>query len=198
MSTENQTEFDLSTLKGRNLESAIKKVQSKTPPLCTLTCGAGSMDELKDVLCRLRAEGVAFLVLLKGGSELVDESETLKVFATLRDWDQLLVRNILELCIGWIPAAYHDVLRAEAKTELKWFEQWQSAAIDPRIHRYPALPWRSFLRKINAENYEFISELMELTLKPATPETQKATADRIKAFLEAKKKTICIFPKRWN
>jgi hypothetical protein len=61
----------------------------------------------------------------------MDESETLKVFATLRDWDQLLVRNILELCIGWMPATYHDVLRAEAKTELKWLEQWQSAAIDP-------------------------------------------------------------------
>jgi hypothetical protein len=198
MSIDAESILDFDTLADTSFEETIEEFRSKTPPLCTLTCSPGSVERLKDFLCRLRAEGVAAVVVLRSTGSDLEQANALGVFEVLRDWDQLLLRNILELSIGWIPREFHEPLKLEAKTELKWFEQWQTASHDSRIHRYPALPWRSFLRKINAENFQFISDLMDLSHRKATPESNRTTAALIKQFLDAKKKTICIFPKRWN
>src|SRR5690606_9168858 len=116
----------------------------------------------------------------------------------LRDWDQLFVENFLAVCEAWVPQEFQQALRTEAKIELKWAKEWMTAASDQRIHKYPGLPWRSFLRKIMAENYDFAMKFLELTAAAATDENVKKMVAHIQGFLEAKKKVVCVFPKRWN
>lgn len=189
-------EFD--KLADEALAKTARSFASLQPPICQLTCSPWEMSRLTEFLCRLRSEGVAALVHIKAPSERVQDEVLEDVFSTLRNFEQLLLKNILELCLDWIPAEYHTVLKQESKTELKWFEQWQAAAHDVRIHKYPILPWRSFLRKINTENYIFARELMSLSELPNTPQNKEAMRLLLQRFLEEKKKTICIFPKRWN
>lgn len=198
MSTDAESQLDFDKLADSSFEETIEELRGKTPPLCTLICSPHSVARLKDFLCRLRAEGVAALVVLREGEKSPNQAEILTIFETLRDFDQLLLRNVLQLSGSLIPKESLEALRQEAKTELKWFEQWQTASHDARIHRYPTLPWRSFLRKINAENFQFIVDLMQLSLNKPSAESKAKISEHIKLFLDAKKKTICIFPKRWN
>ena len=89
-------------------------------------------------------------------------------------------------------------MQTEAKIELKWFREWLMAASDSRIHKYPGMPWRSFIRKVVGENYTFACTFLELVASTATPENREYLQLLMKGFLESKKKFICTFPKRWG
>ena len=197
MSTDRIAEWDLDTREEDGLIRAISDLEEKHQSLVTLTASVDSWDKIRAMLCALRASNISALLLLKRGQLLLEDQEISAVFNFLREWDQLLLQNILEICEGWIPQAFLPSLHSEAKIELKWFQEWLSASTDSRIHKYPGLPWRSFIRKITQENYQFATRFLELVALPATESNVKAVQDHFKAFLEAKKKVVCVFPKRW-
>lgn len=156
----------------------------------------GSLDtweKIERVLCALRGANIASLLLMTRVESEPPEEEMRYVLSFLRNWDQLLLHNILALRGRLIPNQYDQLLRNEAKVELKWFREWLMAQHDPRLYKYPGLPWRSFIRKIVAENYSFTDALWALEGAQDSEITRK-----LALFLEAKKKVVCIFPKRWG
>jgi hypothetical protein len=145
----------------------------------------------------LRSANVSVILQVKKlPNMLLDEGQMKHVFSSLRDWDQMLLSNFMELCEERVPEHFRASLKTEAKFELKWFAEWLTASSDFRIHRYPGLPWRSFVRKINRENFEFAS--LVLSSQVAEVPGDLGIDDKIKQFLEEKKKVVCVFPKRWN
>lgn len=156
----------------------------------------GSLDtweKIRRVLCVLRGGNIASLLLMTRVDSEPSKEEMQYVLSFLRDWDQLSLHNILALRNHLIPNHYDQLLRNEAKVELKWFREWLMAQHDPRLSKYPGLPWRSFIRKIVAENYSFANSLWELDGAQDSEITRT-----LALFLEAKKKVVCIFPKRWS
>jgi hypothetical protein len=179
----------LDALKPQVVKKQIAQLEKKKASLLTLGTSARDWDQVRDTLCSARASGLSVLLLLEQVDSTRPVHEVLVLLASLRDWDQLLLRNFLEVCSARVPEKYLPALQHEAKIELKWFQEWQTALSDPRIHRYPGLPWRSFLRKVNAENYAFAKALLESTTEDAR---------LLEGFLMSKKKTICVFPKNWS
>ncbi len=192
MSTETTPDLDLDSLRNQALDRQLASLEKKQQTLATLAASVDNIDRAKETLCALRAAGISPLLLLRKPSEPLNKESLLAIFGFLRDWDQLLLRNLLELGEHYVPSKYLPLLHPEARTEMKWFQEWQTAVADPRIHRYPGLPWRSFLRKVNAENYAFVQNVLR----------DDTGADRldslVEEFLKGKKKTICIFPKNWG
>lgn len=181
-------DLDLDQLPPAKLAAQVARLEKSSAPLATLAASPEHVVYLRDALMALRASGISPLLTLRRGSETHDRETLLQFFALLRDWDQLLLRNMLELIGDRVPEKFRPNLAFEARTEAKWFQEWLTAVSDPRIHRYPGLPWRSFLRKVNAENFDFARALL----------SDEPLEERVTQFLIAKKKTICIFPKNWN
>jgi hypothetical protein len=180
------------------VQTEVSELEKNNPPLVTLRSSPDRWDNIKRALLELRAANISAVLLLKRTDFPLDGEEIKSVLSFLRDWDQLLLHNVLEISEGWVPKEFDARLQTEAKIELKWFREWLMALADPRIHKYPGLPWRSFVRKIVSENYQFATELVRLVSAGETMENLVALDNLIKGFLEAKKKVVCIFPKRWG
>ena len=163
-----------------------------------LTAGVDDFSRVASVLSTLRAANVGCLLFLKRSQNILDEQELLLLIERLGIWDQLSLHNILELCEGWFPAEFAANFAAEAKLELKWLREWLLGSFDSRIHKYPGLPWRSYLRKVMAENHSFVKKFLEVSSMPSSQESQQILAEHLKAFLESKKKVLCTYPKRWR
>lgn len=175
----------------------ISEKNQEVSLLVNVTGSVQSWEKIKDTLCELRAANVSPILHIKGGATLDDE-EILFLFAFMRDWDQLFLHNFLEICGEWVPKEFQSILQNESKIEMKWISEWLTANSDQRIYKYPSLPWRSFIRKIIGENYNFACVFLMLAAAPATDENVKAMHEHIKAFLETKKKVVCVFPKKWG
>ena len=171
--------------------------EKESPLLVNVTGSVQSWEKIKDTLCDLRAANISPILHIKSGVNL-DDDEIVFLFSFMRDWDQLFLHNFLEICGEWVPKEFQTILQTESKIEMKWISEWLTANGDQRIYKYPSLPWRSFIRKIIGENYNFALVFLMLAAAPATEENVKAMHDHIKAFLEIKKKVICVFPKRWG
>lgn len=171
--------------------------EKESPLLVNVTGSVQSWEKIKDTLCDLRAANISPILHIKAGVTL-DDDEIIFLFSFMRDWDQLYLHNFLEICGEWVPKEFQPVLQTESKIEMKWISEWLTANGDQRIYKYPSLPWRSFIRKIIGENYNFALVFLMLAAAPATEENVKAMHEHIKAFLEIKKKVVCVFPKRWG
>ena len=178
--------------------SRLDRLDAERSPVVTVRASLTNFDRVRAALCRLRASNVQAILLLRRGEVALDEDEAMEVFSWLRLWDQFLVHNFLVVCGEWIPAEFLPRLEQEGKLELMWFREYSAALADPRLHRYPPLPWRRFLRRLNDENYEFVVSFLELAARPATPDNRELLRAYLASFLEAKKKVVSLFPKRWN
>src|SRR4051812_40327147 len=72
--------------------------------LVTLSCSPAGLERAREALLALRGRGAPAMLLLAAKNTLLDDEELGVLFATLREWDQLSLRNFLELCQDWIPA----------------------------------------------------------------------------------------------
>lgn len=192
MSIEVQADLDLDSLPKGGLLRKVSGLEKRKAALATLIASPGGEQTIIETFCALRASGISPLLVLRAPAAPLATDHILAFSSFLRDWDQLLLRNLLELAGDRIAPRHAAALAQEAKIELKWFQEWQTAVSDPRIHRYPGLPWRSFLRKVNAENFSFLQELLR------DDSSEEALDTAVKAFLVGKKKTICVFPKNWG
>jgi len=163
-----------------------------------VTASVTNWDKIREMLMGLRSANISPILQLRRADALLDDEELTYIFTFLKQWDQFLLVNFLEICGEWVPQDFQQRFSVEAKTELRWFKEWATAASDPRIHKYPGLPWRSFMRKINSENHAFALRFLELVAAPATDEIKATLQTLLLEFLEAKKKVVCVFPKRWN
>lgn len=198
MSIDSMPEINVDlTQKAAEVLSGIAPKNNDSHLLVNVTGSVQSWEKIKDTLCDLRAANISPILHIKGGVAL-DDDEILFLFAFMRDWDQLFLHNFLEICGEWVPKEFQSVLQTESKIEMKWISEWLTANSDQRIYKYPSLPWRSFIRKIIGENYNFACVFLMLAAAPATEDNVSAMHDHIKAFLEAKKKVVCVFPKRWG
>ena len=200
MSIEVTPEIDVDSLQDVDANEYLKRFSQSaddSPTLVTVTGSVGSWEKVKETLFALRSANISPILHLKADTELDDE-EIVFLFSFLRDWDQLFLHNFLEICGDWVPKEFQAALQNESKIELKWVSEWLTANSDQRIYKYPGLPWRSFVRKIVGENYDFAMVFMMLAASAATDENVKSMHDHIKAFLEIKKKVVCVFPKRWG
>ncbi|NBX67679.1 MAG: hypothetical protein EBR01_01800 [Proteobacteria bacterium] len=198
MSIESMPEINVDNLQG--LSEAIGSFSSGEKGdklLVNVTGSVQSWEKIKDTLCDLRAANLSPVLHIKGGIPL-DDDEIIFLFSFMRDWDQLFLHNFLELCGEWVPKEFQSVLMSESKIEMKWISEWLTANSDQRIYKYPSLPWRSFIRKIIGENFNFAVAFLALAAAPATEDNVKAMHEHIKAFLEIKKKVVCVFPKKWG
>ncbi|NBX93705.1 MAG: hypothetical protein EB078_02375 [Proteobacteria bacterium] len=187
-----------SGLEQEEIEKQISEFEKKQSPLIGLQASLDNWKKIQSAICALRSANVSALLELRKSNEALEDDELIYVFGILRDWDQLYIQNFLELCGDWVPQEFQEILKNEAKIELKWAKEWLTAATDQRITKYPTLPWRSFTRKIVGENYQFAVKFLELAAAPATPENLTAIHAHIKSFVESKKKVVCVFPKKWK
>lgn len=178
------------------IEKQVSEFEKTQAPLVGVQASLENWDRIEAAICSLRSANVSALLALQKSQTPLEDDEILYLFGVLRDWDQLTLQNFLEVCGDWIPQEFQDILKNEAKIELKWAKEWLTATTDQRITKYPALPWRSFTRKIMSENYQFAVKFLELAAAPATEENLKAIHDHIQKFVEAKKQVVCIFPKK--
>lgn len=199
MSIEGLPTLNLDTLlepKALNVE--LSQLEEKHQSLVSLAASIDSLERVVTSLMTLRATNISAILYLKKPEETLDDADLQALFKFLKDWDQLFLHNFLELCGDWVPVEFQSAIQNEAKIELKWAKEWLTANTDPRIYKYPSLPWRSFVRKIIGENYTFAVKFLEMTALPGTPENIQAIHQHLKAFLEAKKKVVCVFPKKWS
>lgn len=197
MSTET-AEVDLDRLDESAILHNVADFEKKSLPLVTLTSSVDDWEKIRKTLLALRSSNISAVLLIKKSEEFLEDEEIQAIFTFLRDWDQLLLQNVLEICEGWVPEVFLAPLQNEAKIELKWFKEWWVAVSDPRIHKYPGLPWRRFVRKVVGENYDFATQFLHLVSLPATPENIAAVQTHFNTFLESKKKVLSIFPKKWS
>jgi hypothetical protein len=168
----------------------VPKVEPVENPLEMIETPIGEWDKVKNALLNVRASNRCAILALKPIDAEVSLDELSTIFDFLRDWDQLTLQNILTLYGKRIPMEFAPALHTESKMEIMWLRQWLLASVDPRIGKYPGLPWRSYIRKIIRENYLFAENLLygdETNFKSL-----------VEAFLSARKKVLCIFPKNWN
>ena len=166
-------------------------------PVVYLEASLQSWEKIKISLLGLRASNVPGILLLKEAPQasLEEIAETL-IF--LKNWDQLYVHNFLALCGKFLPERALKDFQQESKIELKWVREWLTASHDQRIAKYPGLPWRSFLRKIVSENYEFAENFLRFAVPESEEASETKTLELLVSFLKAKKKAVCIFPKNWG
>lgn len=151
---------------------------------------------LSSAVCSLRSRNMSSLLLLTRMDESLDKDQKLTMLTMLRDWDQLILHNLMAVCSEFIPKEYDEKFRLESKTEMKWFREWLLALSDPRLHKYPNLPWRSFIRKIVSENFNFARNIL---LESSDAGSEDSHVQKFFShFLDEKKKVVCLFPKRWS
>lgn len=197
MSTEPTAHFDLESLADDGaVLAALSSTEADDRPLIRLVGGVGQWERIKQLMPQLRSANVAVCLSFKKGGEVSEETLT-EIFAHLRLWDQFTLHNLLELSGQWLAPQFLKALSQEARFETKWFEEWSTAAADTRLHKYPNLPWRRFIRKANHENYQFFTTLLEEWGKGTDDEEARVGAV-VAAFLKEKRKAVNIAPKRFN
>lgn len=184
-------------------ESCLKRIESlesaQTFSLITVDASVAAWDTCRQCLARIRSANLPAMLRIKKGDWICELAETGYLLKALRDWDQLTLHNLLELLKEYLPQESRVCLESESKIEMKSFQEWMVAANDPRIHQYPTLPWRSFIRKVVAENYEFASDTLDiLYMVGADAEHSPELKTLLDSFLNSKKKVLCLFPKRWK
>lgn len=153
-------------------------------------------EKIRESLLMLRSMNLSPLLVLRPSAVEISSEELELLINYFRHSDQLTLHNILCLFPGWLPVKFQKELEFEAKMELKWFQEWSTANQDQRLSRYPGLPWRSYMRKVIGENFDFALTLLRVG-NPA--ERDETTLENLmKAYLKAKKKAICFFPKKWG
>jgi len=186
-----ETTFQLDSIwKNNALDRGIFSLSEKNLFFITLEASGEDTEKIRSALCAIRAANLAAVLLLKRPENQLDLEKVASLIVFLREWDQLLLHNILQLCEHLVPAEFRPAFWNESKIELKWFREWVSASQDPRIYKVPGLPWRSFIRKIVQENFEFADDLLSM------PEDN--LKELLVNFLAKKKKVVCLFPKRWS
>jgi hypothetical protein len=175
------------------MDSISPEGQTKLPILA-FRAPLSSFDRIKRSLCNLRAANAPALLFLERPDNPPSLEELSQVLDFLKIWDQLTLHNLLQITYAWIPAKYSAALAQEAKVEVKWFREWLTASHDARISKYPGLPWRSYMRKIVLENYDFAATLLKLR----QPSAEQPVDQLVQSFLTSKKKTVCLFPKKWS
>jgi hypothetical protein len=179
--------WDIDLHSSKELIAQSKKWAKEDLKVIPLSTSVRAWKETRAALLELRALGYSALVHLKEGEE---NSESFEVLEELCAWDQLSLRNVLVLMRKKIPESFFESLRLEAKIEEKWFSEWNQALQDPRLHKYPGLPWRRFIRKANRENLDFAKKIEAVS----GGDCENAVTE----FLLLKKKAVNIFPKKWS
>ncbi len=198
MSTELLFNINVDGVESGVLGAQVSKAGESDKPLIHLSGSIENWERIQNSLLILRASNKAVLLHLKRGEDFLEDEEIQFLFSMLRDWDQLTIENFMEICGEWVPQEFQPLLRNETKIEQKWAEEWLVASCDEKFYKYPGLPWRSFIRKTIGENFTFAIRFLELAAAPATEENVVLMHDHIKKFLEAKKKVVCVFPKKWG
>ncbi len=199
MSTENNLEpilLDEIAL-GPALTARLDRLEEEHQPVAYLEASLESWEKVKISLLGLRASNVPGIVLLKPVPQ-VSLEEIAQIFIYLKNWDQLYVHNFLALCSPLVPEKAMKDLQLECKIELKWVKEWLMASHDSRISKYPSLPWRSFIRKIVQENFEFAQAFLRYASPDSEEKDEAATLALLSSYLKSKKKAVCIFPKNWG
>jgi len=179
------------------IKKEVRSFEKKSVPFVFLEATPASRERIQSTLLSLRASNISgMLTLLKNGNPSADE--VTEFFGFLRDWDQLTLTNLLALCGDWVPEAFRGEFSIEAKIEQKWMKEWMVASQDPRIAKYPGLPWRSFIRKINQENYAFAQTFVRFAAPDSEERSDITIGNLLRAFLKSRKKAICLFPKKWE
>jgi hypothetical protein len=181
----------LDEILGQKYKKHIRFLLKEKSPLLYLSAKSYPVSWMDEFFCALRAEGQAFVFSLLGVEPSWQEDEAIAVARSLARVEQLSLRNLLWLGMGFFPEPLEKVLRMEAVLELKCFEEWHRALGETSWQKYPYLPWRRFLRKVNEENLEFFEKF----LRSADEKEQQALAVN---FLNEKKKVVTIFPKKWD
>ena len=193
-----ELKIDLNDIQGEDdLLFELEAFDKKQLHVVYLIAAKEELEQVKSALCTLRAHNKSGIVMVKREDLPVDVKELAYIIRSLRDQDQLLLHNIMQLIEMLLPESHHQTLRTEAPNELKWFREWLMASHDPRIHKYPGLPWRSYVRKVNQENFHFSASLVEI-LSSRLGDADDRLGPVIRDFLEKKKQALCLFPKRWN
>ncbi len=201
MSIDRHAIIDLDTLVDETTLFQTAPESADAPPrLRRLTFSVENWERLKTLMLELRSENVAVILLLKKRVETdapVPEAVLTDIFTHLRMWDQFTLHNLLELCGAWFTPRVLSPLTAEARIEMKWFEEWSTAATDTRLHKYPTLPWRRFIRKATTENYAFFTKLLA-EWGSGDPDEEKKVESVVAEFLREKRKAVNIAPKRFK
>ena len=189
--------FSLDLLDGRDEGLRLRELDTfllleNASRVVALQASLDRWPELVRSLCELRGRGVLPLVGLVKGESVHPDALLLERFRFLADWDQCSLANVLGVVSRWLPDAFRSTLDQEAKLEARFFREWAAAAAEPRLGRYPALPWRRFMRNVNEENYRFAEACV---LEQNDP---PALAEAVKRLLEAKRKTVNLFPKKFD
>lgn len=198
MNIEGLSVFQIDQTNSSDVPKIVETCENKKESLVVLNASIESLERVVLSLMAFRAANISAILQLKKPEGFLEDEELNALFRFLKEWDQLFLINFVEICGDWVPQDFQSALRNEAKIEIKWAREWLTANSDQRIYKYPSLPWRSFLRKIIGENCNFVLRFLELTTLPGTPENIKLMNDHLKAFLEAKKKVVCVFPKKWG
>lgn len=198
MFTENKSDsIRLDEIAGDALSVELDRLEESQQHVVYLEASLGSWDKIKISLCGLRASNVPGILLLKSASQVPLE-EIAQALIYLKNWDQLYVHNFLALCGDLVPVKLQKDLQLESKIELKWVKEWLTASHDQRISKFPGLPWRSFIRKVVQENFDFAENFLRVASPESEEKNDVAAESLVVAYLKAKKKAVCIFPKNWG
>ena len=127
MSIETFPEVDLDLREEAAITADVSAFEKEGVPLVTVMSTADNWEKIRQMLCELRSVNISAVLLLKHELEALDDEEIAAILRFLKDWDQLLLQNLLELCDQFIPAVFLPPLQTEAKNELKWFKEWLTA-----------------------------------------------------------------------
>lgn len=183
-----------------DLERSLALMENRTEKIVYLESDLEHFDRVRTAVMALRAINLSPVVLLAKSEPPPNHTELEYIISYLRDWDQLFIYNILVLFDGWLPEKFKKEFETEVKIELKWFREWLVANQDARFSRYPGLPWRSYIRKVIGENFDFAQTLLNIGANIA-PEKRKddlTIENIVLAYLKSRKKAICFFPKKWG
>jgi len=194
-----QLPLQLGSLTSEALSKQLAKCETSGQAVVYLEADLTEFERVRSSLCLLRASNLSPILLLKPLDPPPTVAELEAVIPYLRDWDQLFLFNILVLFQGWLPPSFAKELELEAKIELKWFREWLVANQDARLSRYPGLPWRSYIRKVIGENYDFTLMLLRVGQPDESGQRDEMTlGNLLRSFLKSRKKAICFFPKKWG
>ena len=183
-----------------DLERSLQLIENRAQSIVYLESDLNHFDRIRTSLLILRAQGISPVLLLTKSEPPLNTAELESVIPFLRDWDQLFIYNILVLFDGWLPEKFQKHFEMEMKIELKWFREWLVASQDSRISRYPGLPWRSYMRKVIGENFDFAQTLLQIgsNIEPEKRKEDLTIENLVLAYLKSRKKAICFFPKKWG
>ena len=173
---------------GKSIAEYINELEAEGQGLFTFKAQVQSWEKVRDALLACRSANLGVLYLVSPPERPLQDEELAFIIDFLVECDQLSLTNLLVLMGDKLPVPFRSQLESEAKIERKWLEEWLLAASAQEIHKYPGLPWRSFIRKIVQENGDFAESVLAGHLEESY----------LNDFLEKKKKVVCIFPKRWG